>query len=71
MLVFVKDYLEVNEDILQILLMLEIPFTHDSKVKDLVCGALFGSEPSLDFGNYLYGFRFKPFQTIFSMTLLK
>ena len=29
---------EVNEDMVQILLMLEVLFTQDSKVEDLFCG---------------------------------
>ena len=31
----------------QILLMLEVMFTQDSKVEDMFCGASSGSEPSL------------------------
>ena len=34
-----KDVFEINEDMVQILLMLEILFTQDSKVEDLFCGA--------------------------------
>ena len=39
----------------QILVMLEVLFTQDSKVEDLSCGAPSGCEPSLFFGNYLFG----------------
>ena len=46
----------------QILLMLEVLFTQDSKVENLFCGASSGSEPSLFFRNYLYSFGFKPIQ---------
>ena len=35
----------------QNLVIFEVFFTHDSKVKDLVCGASSGSESSLLFGN--------------------
>ena len=44
----------------QILLMLEILFTYDSKVKDLFCGVPSGSEPSLFFSNHLFSLGFKP-----------
>ena len=43
----VKGFFEINEDMVQILLMLEVLFTQDSKVEDLFCGASSGSEPSL------------------------
>ena len=43
---------EINEDMVQILLMLAELFTQDARVEDLFC-ALFGSEPSLFFSNYL------------------
>ena len=42
-----KGFFEINEDMVQILLMLEVLFTQDSKVEDLFCGASSGSEPSL------------------------
>ena len=44
----------------QILLMLLILFTYDSKVTDLFCGAPSGSEPSLFFSNHLFSLGFKP-----------
>ena len=50
----------------QILLMLEILYIQDFKVEDLFCGAPFGSEPSLFFSNYHFGFWFKPIQDDFS-----
>ena len=56
----VKGFFEINEDMIQILLMLEILFTQDSKVEDLFCGAPASSEPNLFFGDYLL--RFKPVQ---------
>ena len=43
----VKGFFEINEDMIQILLVLEVLFTLDSKVEDLFCGAFVGSEPSL------------------------
>ena len=45
----VKGFFKINEDMVQILLMLEVLFTQDSKVEDPFSGASFGSEPSLFF----------------------
>ena len=42
----VKGFFEINDDMVQILLMLEVLFTQDSKVEDLFCGASSGSEPN-------------------------
>ena len=50
---------EINEDMVQILLMLELLVTQDSKVKDLFCGAPSGSAPSLFFSSYLIRLGFK------------
>ena len=61
----VKGFFEINEDKVQILLMLEVLFTQDSKVDDLFCGASSGSEPSLFFSNYFFSLGFKPFQDDF------
>ena len=36
----VKGFFEINEDMVQILLMLEVLFTQNSKVEDLFCGGL-------------------------------
>ena len=47
----VKGFFEIDEDMVQILLMLEVLFTQDSKVEDLFCDASSGSEPSLFFSN--------------------
>ena len=47
----------------QILLMLEVLFTQESKVEDLLLWC--GSEPSLFFSNYLLSLGFKPFQDDF------
>ena len=55
----VKGFFEINEDMVQILLMLEVLFTQDSKVEDLFCGASSGSEPSLFFSNYFFSSGFK------------
>ena len=60
-----KAFFEINEDMVQILLMLEVVFTQDSKVEDLFCGASSDSEPSLFFSNYLFSLGFKPVQDDF------
>ena len=49
----------------QILLMLEVLFTQNSKVEDLFCGASSGSEPSLFFSNYFFSLGFQPIQDDF------
>ena len=56
---------EINEDMVQILLMLEVLFTQDSKAEDLFCGASPGSEPCLFFSNYFFSLGFKPIQDDF------
>ena len=61
----VKGFFEINEDMVQILLMLEVLFTQDSKVEDLFCGASSGSESSLFFSNYFFSLGFKPIQDDF------
>ena len=58
----VKGSFDINEDMVQILLILEVLFTQDSKVKGLFCGASYGSEPSLFFSNYFVSLGFKPIQ---------
>ena len=58
-------FFEIDEDMVQILLMLEVLFTQDSKVEDLFCGASSGSEPSLFFSNYFFSLGFKPIQDDF------
>ena len=60
-----KGVFEINEDMVQILLMLEVLFTQNSKVEDLFCGASSGSEPSLFFSNYFFSFGFQPIQDYF------
>ena len=58
-------FFKIIEDIVQILQMLEVLFTQDSKVEDLFCGASSGSEPSLLFSNYFFSLGFKPIQDDF------
>ena len=57
-----KVFFEISEDMVQILLMLKVIFTQDSKVEDMFCGASSGSEPSLFFSNYFLSLGFKPIQ---------
>ena len=64
----VKGFIEINKDMVQILLMLEVLFTQDSKVEDLFCGASAGSEPRLFLNNYFFNLGFKPFQDDFQHT---
>ena len=42
----VKGFFEINEDMVQILLMLEVLFKQDSKVEDLLCGAVPALNPA-------------------------
>ena len=67
----VTGFFEINEDMVQILLMLEVLFTQDSKAEDVFCGASSGSEPSLFFSNYFFSWGFSLFKMTFSMTLLE
>ena len=65
----VKGFFEINEDMVQILLMLGVLFTQDSKAEDLFLSASFGSEPSLFFSNYFFSLGFKPIQDDFQQNL--
>ena len=67
----VKGFFKINEDMVQILLMLEVLFTQNSKVEDLFCGASSSSEPSLIFSNYFLSLRFKPIQDDFQHFLAR
>ena len=49
----------------QILLMLEVIFTQDSKVEDMFCCASYGSEPSLFLSNYFFSLGVKYIQDDF------
>ena len=53
----------------QILLMLEVLFTQDSKVEGMFCGAPSSSEPTLFFSNYLFSLELKPIQVDFQHDL--
>ena len=49
----------------QILLVLEVLFTQDSEVEDLLSGASSHSEPSLFCSDYFFSLGFKPIQDNF------
>ena len=53
-----KAFFEINEDLVQILLMMKVLVTQDSKIEDLFCGASSRSEPSTFFSNYLFSLGF-------------
>ena len=55
-------FFQIYEDMVQILLMLKVLFTHDFEVEDLFCGTSPGSEPSLFFSNNLFSLGFEPVQ---------
>ena len=61
----VKDFFEINEEVVQILLMLEVLFTQDSKVEDLFCGVSSSFEPSLFFTNYFFSLGLEHIQDDF------
>ena len=61
----VKGLFEVNDVIVQVLPMLEVPFQQNSKVEDLFGGASSGSELSFSFSNYFFSLGFKPIQDDF------
>ena len=61
----VKGFLEMNEDMVQIMLMLGVLFTQDAKVEDLFCCVSSGSEPSLFLSNCFSSLVFKPIQDDF------
>ena len=56
----VEGFLEINEDMVQILLMLGVLFTQNSVFEDLFHVASSGSDSGLFFSNYFFGLRFKP-----------
>ena len=59
------QFFKINNHIIQHLLMLEIPFTWDSKIEYLFCGAPSSSEPSVFFSDYFFRLGFNPFQDDF------
>ena len=67
----VKGLFEIDEDMVQILLVLEVLFTQDSEVEEVVLCASSRSEPSLFFSNYFFSLGSNLFKITFSMTLLE
>ena len=67
----VKGFFHINVDMVQILLMLEVLFTQDSKVEDLFCDASSGSEPSCSSAIISSARGLSLFKMTFSMTLIQ
>ena len=67
----VKGFFEINEDMVQILLMLEVLFTQDSKVEDLFCVFLPALIPACSSAIISSAWGFSLFKMTFSMTLLE
>ena len=55
-----KNFVQIYEDILQILLLFKLLYTQDPEVEDLFYSALSGSKPSLFSGDYLPSLEFMP-----------
>ena len=66
-----ERFLEIYEDMVQILLMLGLLVTLDFEVEDLFRGTSSQSEPFLYFCNYLVGFGLSLFKMTLSMNLLE
>ena len=67
----VKGFFEINEDMVEILLMLEILFTQDSKVEDLCCVASSGLNPNCSSAIISSAWGLSLFKMTFSMALLE
>ena len=61
----VKGVSETYEDLVQLLLIMEVLFTLDSKDEVLFFDAPSGSIPSLFFGNCIFGLGLRPVQDDF------
>ena len=64
-----KGFLEINEDIVQILLMLEVLFTQDSGMA--ICSVVLLLNPACSSAVISSAQGFSLFDTTFSMTLLE
>ena len=60
-----KTFLKSMKTMVQILPMLQVLFTQDSKVEDLFYGASSGFEPSLFISNYILSLGVQPIQDDF------
>ena len=67
----VKGSFEINEDMVQILLMLEVLFTQDSKVEDLFCGLLPALNSACSSAIMSSASGLSLFKMTFSMTLVE
>ena len=61
----VKGFLEINEDMVQIFLIMEVHFTQDTEFEHLFCSASSGSEAGLFLSNYLFGLGYNAIQDDF------
>ena len=66
----IENFLEINEDMVQILLTLEVLFTQDSDVVIQFRGASSGSDPACSSAFISSAWDLSLFEMIFSMTLL-
>ena len=67
----VRGFFEINEDMVQILLMLAVLFTQDSKVEDLSVVLLPAMNPAFSSAIISSAWGLSLFKMTFSMTLLK
>ena len=67
----VKGFFKINEDMVQILLMLEVLFTQDSKVEDLSVVLLPALNPACSSAIISSTWGLSLFKMTFSMTLLE
>ena len=67
----VERFLGSSEDIVQILLILEVLLTQDSKVEDLFCGASYGLNPACCSAIISSALGLSLFKMAFSTTLLE
>ena len=66
----VECLFEVNEDMIEVLLVLQVPLTKYPEVEDLLCSAAFWAEACLFLSNDLLCFWLQTFRMIFSKILL-
>ena len=67
----VKGFFEISEDLVQILLMLEVLFTQDSKVEDFSVVLLPALNPACSSAIISSAWGLSLFKMTFSMTLLE
>ena len=65
-----EGFLEICEEMVEVLLVLEISLTEDSEVEDLLCGLLPALKPAWSSAMIFSASGFNLSNMIFSMTLL-